>query len=67
MKSGSPRFECRPDEDGMWMVWDNKIGAPASLGGPLVRRERRRAEAACEILCRIYETDREFPTQRFAA
>jgi len=37
------------------MVWDNHKGAPASLGGCVLRgREKFRAEAACNVLKRIY-------------
>ena len=37
------------------MVWDDVTGAPAELGGCVLRgRSEERARAACEILRRIY-------------
>jgi len=37
------------------MVWDAATGAPATLGGCVLRgRSKDRARAACEILRRIY-------------
>ena len=37
------------------MVWDNETGAPATLGGCVLKgRSEDRARAACEILKRIY-------------
>lgn len=55
MPYATPRFECLPDSDGTWMVWDNVTSAPATLGGCELRgRQKERAEVACGILTRIF-------------
>jgi len=49
------RFECRPERHGLWTVWDTVASTPARLGGrPLRNRGKVCAEAACDILKRIY-------------
>jgi hypothetical protein len=55
MPHAATRFECLPDTEGTWMVWDNETGAPATLGGCELRgRQKERAEVACGILTRIF-------------
>lgn len=49
------RFRCFMEPAGTWMVWDDVACAPAALGGcVLKRRSEVRAEAARDILERIY-------------
>ena len=56
MVNSQSRFDCRPEPDGTWTVWDNVAGSPAMLGGhPLAGRTHERAEAARDILVRIYQ------------
>jgi hypothetical protein len=49
------RFECREERHGLWTVWDIAARSPANLGGVELRNRRRVcANAACDILRRIY-------------
>lgn len=49
------RFECRPEPSRTWTVWDTVRNAPANLGGCILKgRQQDRAQAACDILQRIY-------------
>jgi hypothetical protein len=49
------RFECRVEDNGLYLVWDIRSNAPATLGGCALRgRLKERAEAACAILQKIY-------------
>jgi len=55
MESVAPRFECRPEISGSWVVWDQERQAIAALGGCLLKgRTAERANVACGILLRIY-------------
>jgi hypothetical protein len=55
MEERHHRFYCVPEPSGTWMVWDNQMSAPATLGGCVLKgRSEDRARAACEILKRIY-------------
>ena len=59
------RFTCVPDADDTWMVWDTFLGGPASLGGCVLRRrEFARAEAARNILNRIYKNRLDLSSMR---
>lgn len=49
------RFECREERHGLWTVWDTAASTPANLGGVQLRnRGKVCAQAACDILKRIY-------------
>lgn len=52
----SPRYKCIEEADGMWTVWDTWRETPASLDGQLVRKTLPRAQAACSILNRIFNS-----------
>ena len=55
MEQRNHRFHCQREPSGMWMVWDNVTGGPATLGGCVLEgRSEGRARAACDILTRIY-------------
>jgi hypothetical protein len=50
-----PRFECRLEDSGTWMVWDNVKSEEAQLAGSILQgRARHVANAACAILTRIH-------------
>lgn len=54
MDSELPRFECRREESGTWMVWDRFWQQVAEIGGcPFCGQEEHRARVACTILTRI--------------
>lgn len=55
MPHAPPRFECKREPSGTWMVWDNKRDSPASLGGFVLRgQEKARARTACDLLTKIF-------------
>ncbi len=56
---GAPRYSCIHHHGQTWTVWDTKLQAPAKLGETLVGRSRPQAEAACRILNRIDESERD--------
>jgi hypothetical protein len=50
------RFQCIQISPARWTVWDTIADQPASLGGsPLTARTKPSAEAACDVLNRIYK------------
>ena len=52
----APRFQCIQISPTRWTVWDTIADQPASLGGSLLTaRTKPSAEAACDVLNRIYK------------
>jgi hypothetical protein len=68
MEDRQPRFRCHPEPSGTWTVWDDVANAPANLGGRiLLGRTWQRAEAARDVLRRIYDNHLEArPVRRLA-
>jgi len=59
------RFTCMPEPFGNWMVWDKYTDAPAILGGCVLKgRSELRAQAACDVLVRIYKNRLDFQSLR---
>lgn len=57
MDKDEPRFFCKREPSGQWVVWDSVQNTPATLGGgPLRGREEIRARSACDILNAIYRS-----------
>lgn len=57
MDKDEPRFFCKREPSGQWVVWDSIQNTPATLGGgPLGGREEIRARSACDILNAIYRS-----------
>lgn len=45
------RFECFPDPNGGWLIWDNDIGEPATFSQiVLVGLTGSEAESMCRLL-----------------
>jgi hypothetical protein len=63
-----PRFECRPEPSGTWMVWDTEKNRPSTLGGSVLNgMEKGRAATACELLTRIFRNRLEVRSVRHDA
>ena len=63
MHDHRPRFECRFEPAGTWMVWDNDALAAATLAGYLLHGlENHRAQAACAVLASIYGSRLDAPS-----
>jgi hypothetical protein len=53
------------EKDGNWTVWDHDTHAPARLGGDELRgKPRERAEAARDVLSRIFNNGMDVATIR---
>ena len=52
----TPRYQCIQISPAKWTVWDTIADQPASLSGsPLTARTKPSAEAASDVLNRIYK------------